>query len=79
MITIQPTIPYNTVYPFLNNSDIFPNKLYAILCCITYILDIISPGNNFNACMKDLIKSCPLIDLHEMGFTKDWDKEEIWL
>ncbi len=76
--TIQPTIPYNTVYSFLNNIDIFPNKLYAMLSCMTYILDIISPGNSFNTRLMELIKSCTLIDLREMGFPKDWEKEEIW-
>jgi abortive infection bacteriophage resistance protein len=42
-LTIQPVIPYHTLYAFLGNIAIFPNKLYAILCCINYISAIISP------------------------------------
>ena len=76
--TIQPVIPYHTLYPFLGNTAIFPNKLYVTLCCITYISAIISPGNSFNACLKELLKSCPIVDLTEMGFPFDWENEVIW-
>lgn len=76
--TIHPQIPYNTIYPFLRNQNIYPNKLYATLCCITYISAIISPNNSFNTCLKELLKSCPLVELHEMGFPTDWEDEVIW-
>jgi len=76
--TIHPQIPYNTIYPFLRNQNIYPNKLYATLCCITYISVIISPNNSFNTCLKELLNSCPLVELHEMGFPADWKDEVIW-
>lgn len=76
--TIVPKIPYNTRFPFLKNREIFDNKLYAILSCINYITRIISPNSNFVADLKKLINIYPLIDQKEMGFPKDWEKEEIW-
>lgn len=76
--TIQPQIPYNTLNPFIVNRQIYPNKLYATLCCMTYISSIISPGNSFNSCLKSLLQSCTLIDLPEMGFPTDWESESIW-
>ncbi len=77
-LTTMPQIPTCTVYPFITNSNVYPNKLYATLCCMNYILGIISPGNNFSFRLKNLLKTCSLIDLKEMGFTKDWENEPIW-
>lgn len=76
--TIQPQLPYNTLFPFLKNSDIHTNKLYAQLCCISYISGGISPGNSFAAGLKTLLRSCQLIDIKEMGFPANWEEEEIW-
>jgi abortive infection bacteriophage resistance protein len=75
---IKPTIPSRTINPFLNNTRIFRNKIYAIFCCMNYILKIISPGNSFVTDLKELLTSSHLIDLHEMGFPDDWEEEEIW-
>lgn len=50
-------LPYNTLYPFMDRTtigQIRTNKLFAVLSCIAYILDIISPGSDF----KRISKSC---------------------
>jgi len=75
---ITPTIPSRALNPFLNNTYIFRNKIYAIFCCMNYILSIISPGNSFSTELKELLKSCHLVDLNEMGFPVDWEQEPIW-
>jgi abortive infection bacteriophage resistance protein len=77
-LTTIPQIPHNTVHPFLKNKTFYANKLYGTLCCMTYILHIISPGNNFNGRLSALMKSCALIDLKEMGFPSDWHTELLW-
>ena len=76
--TIKPKIPYNTRFPFLKNINLHDNKLYAQLCCINYILSIISPNNSFTEKLKELILTCHLVDLKEMGFPANWEKEELW-
>lgn len=76
--TTTPQIPEHTKSPFLKDKNIYPNKLYATLCCMTYILHIISPGNTFNERLKELMQSCSLVDAAEMGFKVDWINEEIW-
>lgn len=43
-----------------------------------YILNIISPGHNFTSRLLELIQSCPLVDLKEMGFPVDWKNEKLW-
>ena len=77
-LTTMPQIPLNTTNPFLSNTILYPNKLYATLCCMNYVLEIISPGNNFTSRLKNLMQNCNLIDLKEMGFPKDWESELIW-
>lgn len=59
-------------------SHIRPVKLYAQLCCITYLLDNINPHNDFKNNLKDLLNQYPLIDLHAMGFPSDWEKQPLW-
>lgn len=76
--TIVPKIPYNTTYTFLRNTSIYDNKLYVQLCCVNYISKIISPKNNFVNSLKKLLRTCHLVDLKEMGFPSDWEKEKIW-
>lgn len=77
-LTAIPEMPRNPIHQFLNNKNINTNKIYATLSCMTYILHIISPGNNFNANLRILLQHSNLINLKEMGFPVDWEKEPIW-
>jgi abortive infection bacteriophage resistance protein len=76
--TAKPQIPYNTIHTFLTNRNIHNNKLYAQLSCINYISRIISPNTSFITDLKQLINTCPLVNLHEMGFPANWEQEYIW-
>ena len=75
---IKIKLPTNPTYPFLNEKLIYPNKLYATLSCISYILKIISPESAFNVRLKELMKTCPLAQTKEMGFPPNWLREELW-
>jgi len=75
---IKIKLPTNPTYPFLNEKSVYPNKLYATLSCISYILKIISPGSTFNDRLKELMKNCPLAQTREMGFPQNWLREELW-
>ena len=77
-LTASPEMPDSPIFPFLNNSNISSNKIYAALSCMTYILHIISPNSSFNSNLKALLQTCNLVNLKEMGFPKDWDTEPIW-
>jgi abortive infection bacteriophage resistance protein len=72
-------LPYNTLYPFLDNDKLYTNKLYATLCCIEYVLQIISPNNTFKIRLKELIKKCPMKQEKEMGFPANWQNDKLWL
>jgi abortive infection bacteriophage resistance protein len=77
--TIVPQLPYNMANTFIQNTNIYDNKLYAQLCCMNYITRIISPDSSFVPDLKDLLDTCDLVDCKEMGFPEDWKNELIWL
>lgn len=73
-----PKLPNNTTFPFLVNKTIHTNKLYASLCCIQYILKIISPNSSFCTNLINLMNHCPLNQSRAMGFPSDWKTEKLW-
>jgi len=77
-LTLVPMLPDKTLFPYLVNSSIEKNKLYTILSCMTYALQIINPQTDFNHNLKSLLRSCPHINLKEMGFPPDWQNEPLW-
>lgn len=71
-------LPTNPSSEFIKNQNIYTNKLYATLCCIQYILKIISPGTTLNMRLKELMQNCPMKQEKEMGFPIDWQNEIFW-
>jgi len=71
-------IPNYTLRPFLANTRIYNNKLYAVLCGIEYILKEISPTSNFKDRLKEHVRNCPLGQAKEMGFPVGWEKDKLW-
>lgn len=76
--TVLPKLPDDTLYPFLQNNKIHQNKLYTILSCMLYILQIITPGHQLTKKLKALFQEFADVDLHEMGFPEGWEKESLW-
>lgn len=75
-------IPTNTDSFFLDRETagkIHKNKLFAYLCAIKYILDIISPGNDFKTNLFTLISNGgKLLSLKDMGFPENWKYLGVW-
>lgn len=71
-------LPYDTKYPFIENTRIDNNKLYPLLCSINYIIRIIAPKSSFVSDMKSLLDNCPMADCSDMGFPGNWKEEGIW-
>lgn len=75
-------LPYNTPYTFMDRytiNELHKNKLFAVLSCVAYILNIISPGNDFKNNVKRLLKSdCSLLSMKDMGFPKNWQALPVW-
>lgn len=80
-LTALPFLPYNEKQPFLNKkeiNEIYPNKVYAIICCIYYILRAIDSSNLFKENLINLMKNCPLKQEKEMGFPNNWQGQTVW-
>ncbi|MBZ3936318.1 Abi family protein [Methanimicrococcus blatticola] len=78
--TIAPRIimPQNTHYLFVKNKKVYTNKIYAVLCCIQYMLNIIDSKNDFKIQLIKLLKKYPNLKLKAMGFPENWEEEEFW-
>ena len=48
------------------------------LCIIRYFLASVSPNNNFDFKIADLLARFPSIDLTAMGFCQDWKEQPLW-
>ena len=70
----------NLQRPFIENIPVNPNqnKIYAIICGIQYLLNIIEPSNDFRKELKLIMKQKSKNELKAMGFVKDWEKEPFW-
>jgi|GEM_PF-1241258 len=52
--------------------------LYASLCAMTYVINIIAPESTFKKNLLTLINTCPKGQLKEMGFPQNWQQENFW-
>lgn len=75
-------LPYDTINPFMDRTtiqEIRTNKLFALISCIAYILDIISPASDFKRHFMKLLNSdCRLLNLKDMGFPANWKSLPLW-
>lgn len=71
-------LPYNTLSPFLKNLNVYPNKLYATLACIQYMLNRIKPEMGFSEKLTALIRGNSPHEILEMGFPDNWQQDKFW-
>ena len=79
ILGIRPIIPRRMVNPFVSIPSTSNNKVYYVLCMITYLLDIINPNNTFRDKLRDLFVEYPNIDVVAMGFPRNWQNEPFWI
>jgi abortive infection bacteriophage resistance protein len=54
-------------------------KIYAILCMLVYLLNLINPYHQFKKQLKSLIYTYnEYVDISDMGFPEDWKQENLW-
>ncbi|KAA6302887.1 MAG: hypothetical protein EZS26_001057 [Candidatus Ordinivivax streblomastigis] len=79
---VRAKLSYNTINPFIDRETIKTlrdNKLFASLCCIKYILDIISPCSDFKKNLTDILsKGGRLLKIKDMGFPDNWMFLDVW-
>jgi len=79
-IPIKPTIPVRKEKRFLNTVNEYTNlRVYGILSCLLHLLNSINPSSNFKQKLKDLFNEYPMVNIENMGFYGEWDKEPLWV
>ena len=75
-------LPYNTTYPFMDKNIIIKtkdNKLFALLSCIKYALDVICPNNDLKRDFQFILKNGGrLLKPKDMGFPNNWESLPVW-
>ena len=77
--SIKPCIPKMLVYPWIEDRNCNPNKLYPQLCDIVYLISAINTDNELKSRLKSLIDNTHNVDLKAMGFTAGWKNESLWM
>jgi abortive infection bacteriophage resistance protein len=75
---VTPNIPKKLSGNWIANRNIQTNKLYAQLCTIVYLLNVIKRNNDFTQQLKALLAKYPNVDSRAMGFPADWQDESLW-
>ena len=75
---LKPKLPSKLNSNWINTSNTEPTKLYAQLCYMVYLQNVIHPENDFKAQLKALLNAHPNVDVTAMGFPSDWKNEPLW-
>lgn len=70
--------PTKPIYPFLENTQVYPYKIYSAIGVMVYLIQIINPTSTFKEKVKKLMENCPMQQEKEMGFPKNWREEDFW-
>jgi abortive infection bacteriophage resistance protein len=75
-------LPYHTSNPFIGREavkTIRDNKLFALLSCIKYILDIVSPKSDLKKNLIEIMDNGGrLLKMKDMGFPDNWKFLDVW-
>jgi len=78
-VIFSPSMPQKKSRVFLSEADnVDSSTLYAIFCCMQYMLKICNDISSFKTDLINLTKAFPAIDYKRLGFTTHWRKEAIW-
>ena len=78
-INFAPALPQKKSRRFLSEADHVENDtLYAVLCCIQYMLNVCNSSSQFKTNLLTLIAEFPSIDYNRLGFSDHWRDEELW-
>ncbi len=78
-INFAPAMPQKRSRQFLAEADyVDHDTLYAVLCCVQYMLNVCNSGSKFKTNLLSLIADFPSIDYDNLGFTANWNSEDLW-
>ncbi len=78
-VIFQPSMPLKKSRIFLAEADQLDNNtLYAVLCCLQFMLGICNEQSTFSQELLQLTAAFQGIDYNRLGFTDHWKDEVIW-
>jgi abortive infection bacteriophage resistance protein len=60
------------------SASVKQGKIFYTLCIIKYFINIIAPTNDMTGKIIRLLAEYPNIDISAMGFSANWNQEEVW-
>lgn len=70
----KPPAPWLNNVPPVNEH----HMLYIHICCMKYLLDVVSPEHHCKERVSDLFQKYPNVDLKALGFPVNWHEEPLW-
>ncbi|HEY4289770.1 MAG TPA: Abi family protein [Puia sp.] len=78
-VIFQPSMPQKKSRIFLAEADqVENNTLYAVLCCLQFMLSICNEQSTFSKELVQLTAAFPGINYDRLGFSGHWKEEVIW-
>jgi len=75
---LKPQLPHRLSGAWIGKAQTEQVKLYAQLCCLIYLQNVIHPDNTFRTTLLRLLEAHPNVDVRAMGFPEGWQEEAIW-
>ncbi|MBN8678207.1 MAG: Abi family protein [Chitinophagales bacterium] len=77
-LTQTAKLPKHTGFLWISLPPSMPDRVYTILSCIQYLLNIIAPRHTFSIRLKELLAEYPAISVRDMGFPNNWEQDPFW-
>ena len=74
----KPQLPKRLPLAWIDIRSLRPIKLYAQLCCLTYLEQSIHPKRDFKGKIIALLHDKPQTIIKAMGFPMNWQEEPLW-
>ncbi|KEO72729.1 Abi family protein [Anditalea andensis] len=74
---VLPKPPFNWISVSLQQHEF--QKLYAHLCIMKYLVNIVAPGNSMAQKLVVLFDKYPNVDPNALGMHPNWQEEELWM
>lgn len=78
IMPVMPMLPRSLRPCWITTDSVSANRLYAVLCCLVYWLDVVDKANTFVRELKSLLACYHNVDTHAMGFPDGWESEPLW-
>lgn len=76
-IDFAPKLLHKTEFDFINKPE-NENSIYHGLSCMLFVLNKVSKGHSLKDKVITLLEENESINISDMGFSKNWRKEDIW-